>query len=287
MLTVAQAFETFMNSLRLHDGEARDATRQEQYVFNAMRRQLRPTESFISGSYGRNTAIRPLHDIDLFLVLADDGRNPPEPEDALARVQWALRAEFHDKETRLQNRSVNINFTGTEIGFDVVPALYDPWEQGGYLIPDRRAGQWIRSNPRKHQEACDDANDVAKKKLKPWIKAIKRWNFRHDKPVPSFLLEVLACRGVTHSLGDKSYAEGLAQLFDYMCANILNQCPVPGSSGPTITSWIPQGRLVQAHQRLTQAVRVSKRALELEYSGYTVEALDLWRELLGTDFPVR
>ncbi|GMT97627.1 hypothetical protein KH5H1_17460 [Corallococcus caeni] len=72
MLTVAQAFERFMQDLRLREGEAREATRQQEFVFNAMRRRLGPKESILSGSYGRNTAIRPLHDIDLFLVFSDE-----------------------------------------------------------------------------------------------------------------------------------------------------------------------------------------------------------------------
>lgn len=185
MLTVAQAFEQFMRELELHAGEEREAQRQERNVFDAMRRRLGPRGSILSGSYGRKTAIRPLHDIDLFLIFTMGSSGSGQsvgPEAFLKRLKQALEEEFRGKQARLQNRSVNIEFSGTGIGFDVVPALDDPRQPGLYWIPDLREGTWIRSNPRKHLEACDAANARAKQLLKPLIKAVKRWNQLQGKP---------------------------------------------------------------------------------------------------------
>ena len=291
MPTVAQAFEQFMQSLELHAGEDREAKRQERNVFDAMRRRLGPRESILSGSYGRKTAIRPLHDIDLFLIFTASGSGKANPPgEFLKRVMDALEEEFPGKQARLQNRSVNIEFNGTGIGFDVVPALEDPQHPGIYWIPDMRQGKWIKSNPRRHMEACDTANASAAQRLKPLVKAIKRWNQLQGKPVPSFLLEVMAYAGIGSFRPDLKlsvYAQGMAHLFKFMSERILSEWREPAGLGPSVNSGVGEGHLLQGQQRLTGAARKAGRALELERLGDTPGANALWRELLGTDYPVR
>ena len=291
MPTVAQAFEQFMKSLELHEGEDREAKRQERNVFEVMRRELGPRESILSGSYGRKTAIRPLHDIDLFLIFTAGGSGKAESaEEFLLRVKRALEKSFPGKQARLQNRSVNIEFTGTGIGFDVVPALEDPRQPGVYWIPDQRQGKWIQSNPRKHIEVCDAANSKAMQRLKPLIKAIKRWNQLQGKPVPSFLLEVMSYEGIASFHPDSRlsvYAQGLAHLFEFMSARILNEWREPAGLGPPVNAGVGEGHLQQGQQRLVGATRKATRALELERQGDMPGANALWRELLSTDYPVR
>ena len=293
MRTVGQAFEQFMQSMELHAGEDREAKRQERYVFDAMRRHLGPRESILSGSYGRSTAIRPLHDIDLFLIFTAAARGTGEAvssEAFLMRVKQALEQEFPGKQARLQNRSVNIEFSGTGIGFDVVPALEDSRRPGIYWIPDLRKGEWIQSNPRKHIEACDTANTRATQRLKPLIKAIKRWNQLQGKPVPSFLLEVMAYKGIDSYQSDghlSAYAQGLAHLFKFMSEHTLDQWPEPAGLGPPVNAGVGQANLLQGQQRLSGAARKAARALELERGGDMVGAHALWRALLGTDYPER
>jgi len=293
MPTVAQAFEKFMQDLELNPGEDREAKRQERNVFDAMRRHLGPRESILSGSYGRSTAIRPLHDIDLYLIFTAAAGGTGEavgPEAFLKRVKQALEQEFPGKQAKLQNRSVNIEFSGTGIGFDVVPALEDPRRPGIYWIPDVRKGDWIQSNPRKHIEVCDAANARATQRLKPLIKAIKRWNQLQGKPVPSFLLEVMAYSGID-SFRPAShlsvYAQGMAHLYQFMSEHIMDQWPEPAGLGPPVNSGVGQTNLVQGQQRLSGAARRAARALELERMGDMPEANAIWRELLGTDYPVR
>lgn len=293
MLTVAQAFETFMQRLELHSGEDREAKRQERNVFEAMKRRLGPRESILSGSYGRKTAIRPLHDIDLFLIFTAGGGGSGRgltPREFLERVKEALEAEFPDKRPRLQNRSVNIEFSGTGIGFDVVPSLESPQRPGIYLIPDLRLGDWIESNPRRHIEACDTANAKALQRLKPLIKAIKCWNQRQGKPVPSFLLEVMAYAGIGSFQPDSGlsvYAQGMAHLLQFMRDRIQEEWREPAGLGPPVNAGVGAGHLLQGQQRLTGATRTALRALELERAGDMSGANALWRELLGPDYPVR
>jgi hypothetical protein len=283
MATVAQAFEQFMQSLKVIDTEDSKATRQQQDVFQKLQRFLGPKEAILSGSYGRKTAVRPLHDIDLFLVFPTDTVPPRASiEDTLRRVQQALQEAYPGKQARLQNRSVNIEFTGTGIGFDVVPALEEPRQPGLYWIPDRASGTWIRSNPRRHQERCDAANAQAGMMLKPLVKALKRWNQLQGKPISSFLIEVMAYEGLT--VKPASYASGLATLFQFMSERIQREVPEPARLGPALTSQLDPNRREQARQRLMGAARRASEALKREQASDLLTAHTLRRDLLGTDY---
>ncbi|RYZ41260.1 MAG: nucleotidyltransferase [Myxococcaceae bacterium] len=284
--TVAQAFEMYMQRLELTEKESARATRQQELVFDSMRQMLGPKAAILSGSYGRNTAIRPLHDIDLFLIFKDAGSGPVSPPAMmLERIQRALESAFPGKQARLQNRSVNIEFSGTGIGFDVVPAVEDAAHTGWYWIPDQRAGKWIRSDPRKHQDACNAANERARKKLKPLIKAIKHWNVRQPKRARSFHLEVLTYQAPNSVLAASSYSEGLTYLFQFLEAAMPQRCEDPAELGPPIDAGISEGDRQQLQQQLSHAVRRSERALALERQGAMDAAIEIWRELLGPDFP--
>lgn len=135
----------------------------------------------LSSSYSRRTAIRPLNDIDVFVVLNPithrDCYPPAAPASCLKKIRAALQAAYPNHEVRLQGRSVHIDFTGTGIGYDVVPA-FEERAGGEYKIPDRDRDEWIRTNPEKHKAACIAANDRAGGKLNRLIKAAKRWNQR-------------------------------------------------------------------------------------------------------------
>lgn len=296
MTTVAQAFEQFIQRLELSEGERSAAQRQERLVFEALRQRLGPRESILSGSYGRKTAIRPLHDIDLFLIFPKGKELRPgtgvlrTPIMLLEDVKWALENAFPGKKARLQNRSVNIEFTGTGIGFDVVPALDDQDGRGYYLIPDQSLGRFIPSNPRRHIDVCNEANERSAKQLKPLVKALKCWNEKQERRMRSFLLEVMAYRAIRTFRPDPGlcvYAQGVKHLFAFMSEHILESWDEPAGLGPAVNAGVEKGHLAQGQQRLTGAARTATRALEAERKGNMADANLLWRELLGEAYLLR
>src|SRR6185369_5312470 len=96
-------------------------------------------------------------DIDVFLVLdpsVHTSRHNKEPTHVLDRLRTALQACYPSPgpQITIQGRSVNIEFSGTGIGYDVIPAfLLTPasasLEDTVYEIPDRDRRSWIKTNP--------------------------------------------------------------------------------------------------------------------------------------------
>ena len=286
MMTVAQAFDKLRRNLELTGPERKNVSRQQNVVREKLASHLTIDGDFISGSYGRKTAIRPLNDVDLFVILNEEAhRNlrSESPRACLEHVRGALAAAYPGKHPRVQSRSVNIAFRGTSIGYDVVPGFA---QAGGvYLIPDCDRGSWIHTNPEVHKEACKAANRRAGGLLNPLIKFAKQWNARTGKVLRSFHLEVMAYGAFQGKPG--SFPLGLAELFEHLAGAVLHRCPEPAGIGPAIDPGMDQGERTRIREAIQRASRRAREALELDAAGSPAQAHGKWREILGVAYPER
>jgi hypothetical protein len=289
MATVAQAFQAFLQNLELTEAERGNASNQQNHLRQKIDMHLGGIErGFLSGSYSRRTSIRPLNDIDVFLVLdrrlhADvDMRTAPE--NCLQKLARALVDAYQNKDRpTIQGRSVHIEFSGTGIGYDIVPAFAVSGDM--YMIPDRDRRSWINTNPEAHKQSLVNANARAGGKLNPLIKAAKRWNRQNGEPMRSFHLEVLACSAF--SAPPANYLEGLRALFQHLTAAVQRRCPEPAGVGPNVDEGMTseeRGRIVQL---LQNAAEVVSYALAVDARGLTEEAHFVLRDLLGPEYPER
>lgn len=284
-LTIPQAFDQLIRGLELTEREQSEATRQSNVLRDKLRASLAISHDFLSGSYRRRTAIRPLKDIDLMLVL-DEGKHrslrAEPPQQMLALVHDALvRAYPNASPPRLQGRSVNIDFRGTDIGYDVVPAFR--LGEGGYLIPDRDRGSWIRTDPERHRDACIAANQTAGNMLNPLIKMAKAINTRHHRPLRSFHLEVMAYSAFASR--PKSYPDGLRQLFLHLSDRVLQSCPEPAGFGPKIDYGMTSEKRGELRRSLQQWVKTASEALAAAERGDAAGAHGRWSQLFGPVYP--
>ncbi len=280
MWSVREALERFIQSLELTQKQRDEVSRQHTLVRAELRERLRTKTDFLSGSYSRNTAIRPLHDIDLFIVLKDVTSSPPESPDAvLKQVRKALKDAWTNKEFPiLQRHSVHMEFTGTGIEFDVVPA-FELSGQQSYFIPERDKGQWIRTNPRLHQERSTEANERAGKKLKPLLKAVKHWRRQQSSlPLRSFHLEVMSYDALPQP--PKGYPEGLEELFSSLSKQVLRPCRDPALLGPDVDEGMSATQREAASQMLASAAGKMRRVLEEERTN-PAQAHSRLRSLFG------
>lgn len=291
MKSIPQAFDDFRRALELTANQKTVASAQQNRVrgLDGYRRD------FLTGSYKRRTCLRPLDDIDFFVVF-DGARNiwdgkPSEAPDALMRrVRAALDAAWPTKDKpKLQMRSLNVEFTGTGIGYDVVPAYSA--EQGGFWIPDRESG-WIRSDPTVHEAKLTKVNGRTSGQLVPLIKLVKQWRREHKRahgkvPFTGFHLETLLVR--RHDAwrppalrGD--LASDLADALEHIATAIIERCPDPAGLGPDLTHGVD----VYAAQRVcVAAARIAREAENARYQGVDERAHQLWSGLLGSGYAFR
>jgi predicted nucleotidyltransferase len=177
----------------------------------------RYVSSFLSGSYARDTSIRPRSskdgqerpDVDIIVVTnftIDD-----HPDDVLDEVCAALEDNGDGYQVkRINKRSVRVE--NWQADMDIVPVIETDW---GYLISDRETGEWKFTNPPAHTRWSSEQNARFDGRFKPLVKLFKWWrriNPTGSKRPKGFVLEVLvAAFAPTDEL---HYGEAFTQLLE-------------------------------------------------------------------------
>lgn len=292
MATLRQSVHDFIAKLELTDAEQTAASNQHVYLREGLAGLLTldpAYNTFLTGSYARSTAIRPLKDIDVFCVMKRSFELDPDihpPAKALRVIKKALDTLYPGKAADPQNRSVNIEFSGTGIAYDVVPAFVDSKAAGEvFLIPDIDAGRWIRSNPRIHKDKSISANVAAGNELKPLTKAVKHWNrqLAKDARLRSFHIEVMAWDVLTTP--PESRLSGLLALFAGLAERVLHTTPDPAGLGPDIDTDLTWSQRQDAAKRFRDAASEIKRAQTLAADGKVEAAHYIMYGLFGNPYP--
>ncbi|NOK36070.1 nucleotidyltransferase [Corallococcus exercitus] len=292
MGSVRHAVEQFIQSLELTRGQKDTCSGQQTRLRQILQEGLGAQTTFLSGSYGRNTAIRPLHDIDIFVVLREitlspHGGGTPVDEsqhELLLQVQGVLREAWENKEPpRIQRRSINIGFSGTGLDFDVVPA-FKLSGRDAFLIPERGTNRWIRTNPRLHAERCKEADRVAGHMLNPLIKAVKHWNRQQQSsPLRSFHLEAMSYGAFRAPPANGGKLETLKALFEHLAASVQRACPDPAHLGEDVDANMSATQRIAAKQLLSSAATQLGHVLREEKSD-PAQAHSRLRKLFGNDY---
>ncbi|RKH02099.1 nucleotidyltransferase domain-containing protein [Corallococcus carmarthensis] len=290
-MQVRQAVHDFISALELTPAEREAASDQHKFLRDGLASRLKIEPDlypFLTGSYARSTAIRPLKDIDLFCVLQRTPVLTPassKPMDALATVRRALEDQYPGKTADPQNRSVNISFSTTGIAYDVVPAFLDEDNSEVFWIPDLQAKTWIRSNPRIHERLSVDANKAAGQELKPLTKAVKHWNRRQPEGerLRSFHIEVMIWDVLVAKPEDR--LEGLIEIFEGLASRVLLDTRDPAALGPYINQGMTDAAKTAARTRLGRAASTLRAARELAQAGHTERAHHLLYGMFGDPYP--
>lgn len=152
------------------------------------RLKLEGVVEFINtGSYIKNTAIRPFDDIDLFVAL-----EPTEYEKAkdriLTRLAWQLRLSYPASWVRTQAHSVGIVFA-SGVRVDVVPAFVSR-EDECYYIRNRHDKEWVATNPHL-QKAFFNERQSQDRRYRDIIKLVKHWKNHRRVRWSSYLMELI------------------------------------------------------------------------------------------------
>ncbi|NTX41329.1 nucleotidyltransferase [Myxococcus sp. CA033] len=243
MWTVEQGVQDLLEGMELTQPQREAVTRQHEVVCKVLRERLKLEEQFLSGSYGRGTAIRPLHDVDLFVVM-DPTRFPRDdssPDALLQQVRGAFMQEWSERKPPTpQRHSLGLDFTTSGIHIDVVPAYKG--SRGGYVIPQRDTGMWIPTDPKVHEVAGMRADEKAGHRLNHLIKLVKQWNRNQaSSPLRSFHLEVMSHEAFT-SMPRGSYLEVLEVLFQFLSERVMRPCVDPAGLGNAVDARMDEGR---------------------------------------------
>jgi len=287
--TISQSFEQFKRNLEITDLQSETVSTRQQNIRNIIANDLEVLDSFLSGSYRRNTMIAPLSeaDVDIFIVLDSqyfhryNGQNGGQG-DLLDLVKRTLKKTYtRTPDISRNGQAVTIRFEDYVV--DVVPSFRR--EGGGYLIPNSITQAWIATDPKKHVEISSTSNATHNGDYVPLVKMIKAWNKKHGSFFRSFHLEVLALE-IFKNVTITNYYSGLRFYFSKGVTLISQQNLDPSGYGGDVGSYLNNQEVIQeAVNRFQKAYEQSATAEALGNEGHIETAVIRWRSLLGDRFP--
>lgn len=238
-------------------------------------------ETIPMGSTERDTAVRPLDDIDVLAVFRDKDRAFEkyryDSQAFLYRVRDRINAKTQVQNVGARGQAVRL-FYDDGLHVDIAPVFR--WVTGGYALP-AGDGSWITTDPTR-QAAWANAREVnLNYQFKTMVRLLKRWNNSHGKRLGSWHLEVLV-GSVFGSLGF-DHRDALMKFFEWS----PQQLHVADPSGHDLDlahnfTWHHE---LGVREALNSARERAQRAVMAEAMGNHAEAIRLWTIVLGSEFP--
>lgn len=250
-------------------------------------------KSFLSGSYKRDTAIRPQvkggsterPDVDI-IIATTYGLND-SPATVVNVLYFILKQEYEF--IRRQARSVGIKAPLADM--DVVPIIAPYGLDGTLYIPDRKLEKWLVTNPPGHTEWTIEVNKASNGHFKPLVKLMKWWrrvNQTISKRPKGFVIECIVAECMDYQ--ETQYAElflGTLETivkryaFDiaYGRVPLIQDPAVPGNfvtTGISFDAFEGFYNKAKAHAELGRRAQAEKDP---------VKSLDMWRKIFGIRFP--
>ena len=230
-------------------------------------------ETFTNGSWERDTILRPLDDVDVFAVLdkdewIDENGNLPNPQTVLTNFKDYLN-DIGDYKDKVSQSRPCVTIELSKINFDVLPSF----EYGeGYLIPNHDLKSWTFTNPISLSQRLEDTDKYCNYDLKKIIKAVKYWNRENEKMIPSYIIEEIAI-DIFETNKFSDLEEGIRLWF----SNAKNYF-----KSKDFTS---ENKFNSSKDNIEKVKQKLEQAKELADSNQESDAIKIWKEIFGKEFP--
>jgi hypothetical protein len=240
------------------------------------------------GSYGRDTAIRKFHDLDILFCLPVKYYNhynsySSNGQSALLQaVKTSLQKTYPSTAISGDGQVVVIRFTD-EMRFEIVPAFTN--NDNSYTYADSNdGGKWRITNPLPEIAAIQSGDNNWNKNLKRLCRMTRAWKRKHDVPMGGLLIDTLAY----NFLKDWSFRDKSFLFYDFMMRDFFLYM---SSLNRDQTYWLAVGsnqyvwRKGIFEAKAKQAYNLSLEAITHESNNQLYSAAAKWREIFGTFYP--
>ncbi|MBI2356135.1 MAG: hypothetical protein HYV13_02945 [Candidatus Doudnabacteria bacterium] len=291
-MTTEEFFKSLAGKIELTQSEADKIAKKHNWLREKLCEKLSVEDDFLTGSYARNTMIRPKDgekfDADFFLAFSKQEYGESELADLLKTVKVALYEiksgdsdieKIDDK----QRRSIGVIYKDN-FQIDVVPAVQIEKDKL-YKIFDKRTQTAVNSNPKLHSKNLTDANDATAsnlaKRLVPIVKMLKFWKREKCDYLKSFHLELLA----VETLKDEeitSYSAGIAKFFNSV--DLQSPLTDPANEENIIDTYLDEdGTRDDLLSLIADERKTANEAMELEEKGDDDGAVAKWKKIFEKD----
>ena len=214
-MTLQQKFEQFRQNIEPTEAERnRIITTHTHLRQNILQRLDYVKNTILTGSYKRRTIIRPMNDVDIFVILnySPGSFGNPTPQTILNRLKRDLSTTYPNTNIKQDKPCIILEFNHCK--FELTPAIEGyTWGGSYYEIPNTtNINSWQRiDSPDVLGEQLTRANRQ-NPLLIPLIKMMKKSKVKNNLKIPrSFEMEVLAINQLGYV---SNYRDGVIKLLE-------------------------------------------------------------------------
>ncbi|PQA81989.1 nucleotidyltransferase [Limnohabitans sp. TS-CS-82] len=293
-MSIAQYFENFCTQLPIPKAKRDSISDRTATITRRLNTDFRGTDSnttnsFYGGSYGRNTAIASVSDVDLLYVMPYavyqqfNGHAGNGQSALLQAVRTSLNKTYPDSAVIADGQIVKIAFTDG-ITYEIVPVFLN--KDNSYTYADSNGGgSWKICKPKHEIDAFRTRNVESNGNLVTLGRMARAWRDKNDVQMSGMLLDTLAYQFMeTWTYRDKSYL-----YYDFMTRDFFTYLTVQDTSQ---TFWRAPGSgsyvyKVGAFRARSQESRIyALQAIENMANNEHWAAKNKYRQIYGKAFPV-
>ncbi|HWP95518.1 MAG TPA: hypothetical protein VN426_01590 [Syntrophomonadaceae bacterium] len=289
---MAEKFRGFINNLAVENQDA--INERVKSIARAINQQYWHMKSetrniHLLGSYGRDTAIKGLENINLLVVLPGDVYKRFEKRGD--HGQTALMLEVREsinhisRDTHFTSEGcLMIPLDNNKLEIEIIPGFFTP--KKNILYPESHQGwRWAEFNPLREMEAIDEYNFKYGGKIKHLAKMMRAWRRHYQAPIPGMLIDTL----VMNFMDDWEGHSTSFAYYGFMCADFLEY--LAGLKKEQLV-WYAKGsnRKISRSEdfgiQADQAFKKARIALRHEREGDHYNANRVWKTVFGELFPM-
>lgn len=282
-------FESFMKDINPSKSTVEEASR----LHRNLREHLRASDSYsdicvdtyLSGSYAKQTFIRPKKDsdsCDIDIIVETNHSTDDSPCAVLLELEKAIRERSCYQSTRVQTHSVGIEMANFHL--DVVPLAKD--DDGLLCIGSCSDGTWERTNPKRHISWSTQVNQEFDNDYKPLVKIMKWWRRENCPSWVKFPKGITLEKMIADNLPDigLTLEERIMQTMANLStayADDLDSLRVPFIEDPALSG----SNLAAKYQYFDFTQFVDKLNEHLTLLAENGTDNNTWKAILGDNFP--
>ncbi len=312
MLELPTYFKDFLSEINPSPSYVEDM----QTGHRTLRKRLREDKdfkdihvnTFLQGSYARDTAIHPGKDVDIVVVTNVDP-DRTTVKDVYDFMKPILNRYYEDK-WKLQGRSFGIELSYVDLDLvfaasrhldedtyttlarseGLCDAAVD-WRKHPLLIPDSDLGKWVETHPKMQMQATTDLNKQSDGFFVPLVKIFKWWRkeaYQNPERPKGYILERIVAENIDVTC--TSYPQHIQTLFANIIENYHSHyvrgtipfLPDPGNPSHNVAGRVDPNDFRVFYKKVVDAFPIVNAACA---ATTVATASENWRKLFGSKFP--
>lgn len=288
--SILEEFEKFSSKIEPTEKETNAISASQNKMREILKNstEISLVDSFLTGSYARQTMIRPLKDVDFLVQMHYGAHKNDNSVQLLNKVRRVLSKAYPSTPIRIILPCVKVQFNYCH--FEIVPAFAIEGNEDLFKIPANVGIGWQQTYPRIPDKWMTQENKKSEGLFIPTIKMLKRWRDIHCRKLRSFHLEMLTRMAFdfykidNYAVGVWAFFARTSYLFD------LNKTqpfvPEPGRGNVYVDQYLYADPFLLANvrQNIKAHFTCVQKAFDYMQKGKIGLAKQLWGKILGSGF---